>query len=392
MRIALIDPSLFTLPYDQALASGLERAGHRPRLYGRKLGAGDNQLAGVELTPSFYWLASHKITAGLPKRVRVGIKGLEHPGCMMRLLQRFRADPPDVIHFQWLPLPIIDRPFLSGFAAIAPLLLTVHDTNPFNGNPSAALQRSGYFSTLRRFDGLIVHTEQGRSRLLGQGLPADLLHVLPHGLLLPPDAQPDVPDAMTGELSFVLFGAMKPYKGLDVLLRAFAQLPAELRNQARLRVVGKPAMDLEPVIQLAAASGISDRLRIEPRFVPDEEVPSLFGPDVVAVFPYREIEASGVLSIAIARGRPVIASRLGSFAETIDDGVQGLLVPPDDVTALRDAMARMIADRGFAASCAAGSRLLAQSVPSWDDIAQRTLRVYSAVQPRFIQRCRARAA
>ena len=79
--------------------------------------------------------------------------------------------------------------------------------------------------------------------------------------------------------------------------------------------------------------GVADRLHIEPRFVADADIPALFGPGVVALFPYREIEASGVLSIALARGRPVIASRLGNFAEMIEDGVQGLLVPPGDADA-----------------------------------------------------------
>ena len=181
---------------------------------------------------------------------------------------------------------------------------------------------------------------------------------------------------MTGPVTFLLFGKVKPYKGLDLMIEAFASLPPVQRAEARMRVVGKPYMDLAPLRALAERLGVADRLAIEPRFVGDDEVPGLFGPGTVAMFPYREIEASGVLSIALACGRPVIASDLGNFAETITDGVQGHLVPPGDVPALAAAMAHMLSDRGFAASCGLRARALVDAVPDWDGIAALTADAY----------------
>ena len=183
---------------------------------------------------------------------------------------------------------------------------------------------------------------------------------------------------MDGPITFLLFGKVKPYKGLDVLIEAFAAIPPHLRGDARLRVVGKPYMDLTPLTALADRLGVRGRLTIEPRFVLDDELPGLFSTSVIAVFPYREIEASGVLSIALACGRPVIASNLGNFAETLQDGVQGHLVPPDDIPALSAAMTHMLADRAFAASCASAARRLVDAVPNWDDIGRLTAAVYRA--------------
>lgn len=370
----MVDPSLFTLPYDRALVSALGRAGHDVTLFGRRPGPDDNGADGISLAPHFYRLADSQAVRRLPTPARLGLKGIDHAASMLLLLRRLRREHPDVIHFQWLPLPVLDGRLLGLFRHVAPLVLTVHDTNPFNGDPSASLQQRGFFRSLNEFDRLIVHTAQGRERVCSAGVPANRVLVLPHGTLL--DPPPYVDDPMTGPMTFLLFGKVKPYKGLDLLIKAFASLNPNLRGDARIRVVGKPYMDMAPLQALAERLGVADQLVIEPRFVGDDEVAGLFAPGTVAVFPYREIEASGVLSIALACGCPVIASNLGNFAETITDGMQGHLAPPGDVPALAAAMAHMLSDRNFAASCSRQARALIDAVPTWDGIAALTADAY----------------
>jgi glycosyltransferase involved in cell wall biosynthesis len=385
MRVALIDPSLFTLPYDRMLALGLQQAGHDVVLHARALEPGEGDAEGLTLAPDFYRATGGGRTAWLPEPLRLALKGAEHVICMGALLARLRRERPDVIHFQWLPLPVADKRFLPAFARVAPLVLTVHDSNPFNGNPASRLQQVGATGCFGAFDRLIVHTERFRERLLARGVPAERVARIPHGLLgaalrdggagggPAPDA-----GAAARPSTFLLFGQIKPYKGVDVLIEAFARLPEALRAGARLRVVGKPHMDLAPLLELARKRGVAQRLAIEPRFAAEEEIPALFGPDSIAVFPYREIEASGALTLAIAHGRPVIASRIGSFAEELEDGAHGALVPPDDPAALAAAMERMLADPAFAARCAANVRALSAEVPSWGEIGRRTAAVYVA--------------
>lgn len=381
MRVALIDPSLFTLPYDAALALGLGAAGHEVRLYGRKAGPDDNRPNGVPVIEAFYRLTQRPPLAALPDKARLGLKGADHLVSMLGLLRRLRREPADVIHFQWLPLPVLDRHFLAALRRIAPLVLTVHDTNPFNGNPAARLQRMGALTTIRGFDRLIVHTEQGRQRLIEQGADPARVSVLPHGLLETP-APLLVSDPMTGPVRFLLFGKIKPYKGADLLIEAFARLAPALRETARILIIGKPYMDIAPLRALAEAKGVARQVTIETRFVADDELAKLFAPGTIAAFPYREIEASGVLSLAIAHGRPVLASRIGGFAETIEDGVHGRLVPPGDVVALSAAMTRLLEDRAFAATCAERVAALARAVPDWTDIARATASIYDAAGAR----------
>jgi len=378
MRVALIDPSLFTLFYDAPLAAGLQAEGHEVVLHGRNLGPDDNAAHGAPLRASFYRVSDAPTLARLPPAVRLGLKGLDHAWSMAALLRRLRRERPDIIHFQWLPLPLVDRFFLKRLRQIAPLVLTVHDTNPFNGNPTGRLQRVGAHAAFRDFDRLIVHTEQGRARLLAHGEGADRVAIMPMGML-GPVATTDAVDPMLGELTFLLFGKIKPYKGADLLIEAFARIEAGLRAQARLRIIGKPYMDLEPLQRSIEQFGLADRVSLEPRFVHDDEVSGIFAPGVVAAFPYREIEASGVLTLAIGFGRPILATRLGGFIETVRDGKHGLLVPPEDVAALSSAMSRFIRERDFAAMCAKNVQKLTASVPTWLEIARETTALYSSL-------------
>jgi glycosyltransferase involved in cell wall biosynthesis len=181
---------------------------------------------------------------------------------------------------------------------------------------------------------------------------------------------------MQGELTFILFGKIKPYKGADTLIEAFARLPTALRDRAKLRIVGKPYMDIEPLHALIRARDLTNRVSIEPHFVPDDQVSTLFTQGTVAVFPYREIDSSGVLAQALAYARPVVASRIGCFAETLADGKHGHLVPPSDVAAFAAAMAHLLEDRDFAASCSSSALTLSKSGMDWSLIAQRTATLY----------------
>ncbi len=375
MRVAMIDPSLFTLPYDGALAGGLAEAGHEVTLFGRRAGPDDSNPSDIPLAETFYRVAGSRSVAALPGALRLGVKGLDHLWSMARLLRRLQRERPEVIHFQWLPLPLVDRPMLSRFHAVAPLVLTVHDTNPFNGDPTSRLQTRGFLDCLGRFNRLIVHTEQGRARLANQGVDPARLVVLPHGPL-GADPGPQQADPMQGELTLMLFGKIKPYKGADVLIQAFAQLPDSLRGRARLRIVGKPYMDLEPLHALVQKHGLGERVRIEPRFVADAEIPTLFAPGTIAVFPYREIDSSGVLPMALAHARPVVASRIGVFAELLQDGVHGHLVAPDDVGGLAAALSHCLADRDFAAACSSNALALSAGGADWASIAHSTAAVY----------------
>jgi glycosyltransferase involved in cell wall biosynthesis len=384
MKVALIDASLFTWPYDRELAGAMSDLGQAVRLFGKALPADDSRRDDPLFEPLFYRSLQAGPQSHLPPAATRIWKGLSHVASMRRLKRTLAVWRPDIIHFQWLPLPVVDARFLKPLRRIAPLVLTVHDSLPFNGTPGSILQNLGAVDIWRTFDRLIVHTKQGEARLLEQGIPAARIARIPHGLLHSgdhaeaPRSTSQVPSPAK-PVELLLFGMIKPYKGVDVLIQAIARLPEAIRQQCRVRVVGKPHMDTAPLVNLAQKLGVADSVQFDFRFVPDSELALLMAQADALLFPYREIEASGVLMATIAHGRPLIASRLGAFAELIQHGDNGLLVEPDNDEALAAAIQRFILDPELRKTTSAGMIRLRDSIPGWDDIAGRTLAVYKTL-------------
>jgi len=124
----------------------------------------------------------------------------------------------------------------------------------------------------------------------------------------------------------LFFGIVRPYKGLDVLLRALAQVPAEVT----LTVAGEFWADTTEMDNLIAELGLADRVTLRPGYVPADEIPALFGAADALVMPYREATASQNALLAFSHGVPVITTTAGALAEPVRDGVDGLTCAPGD--------------------------------------------------------------
>jgi glycosyltransferase involved in cell wall biosynthesis len=300
-------------------------------------------------------------------------------------MRRLRRLQPEIIHFQWAPLPAVDRMFLPQIRRIAPTVLTVHDSAPFNDNPRSVLQRIGAIGIMNSFDRLVVHTNRARQRLVGHGLPPDKIAVIPHGVLEsgPSHLSSHADRGRDEPVTLLLFGKLKPYKGADVLIRALAAMPAGARARCRLRIVGKPYMDVEPLFALAKELQVDSNIVWDLRFVADDELERIFTQADIIVMPYREIDASGVLMVALSAGVPIVASRIGLFAEMLEDGQHGRLVAPGDDAALARALGDLVENAGERRRISDNVRYLRSSIPDWRNIAAQTVDLYrSAIADR----------
>ena len=124
----------------------------------------------------------------------------------------------------------------------------------------------------------------------------------------------------------LFFGIVRPYKGLDVLLRALAQAPAHVT----LTVAGEFWADTTEMDNLIGELGLANRVALRPGYVPADEIPALFGAADALVMPYREATASQNALLAFAHGVPVITTTAGALAEPVRDGVDGLTCAPGD--------------------------------------------------------------
>ena len=79
----------------------------------------------------------------------------------------------DIIHFQWLPVPMIDGRYLPKLRRIAPLVLTLHNTTTFHGSLAQRLHQGiGFGSIFQHLSGLIVHTEFSKRVVIVRGMAA----------------------------------------------------------------------------------------------------------------------------------------------------------------------------------------------------------------------------
>jgi glycosyltransferase involved in cell wall biosynthesis len=143
-----------------------------------------------------------------------------------------------------------------------------------------------------------------------------------------PSAQtsPPAPAEPSAPARLLFFGIVRPYKGLDVLLRALAQAPAEVT----LTVAGEFWADTTEMDNLIGELGLADRVTLRPGYVPADEIPGLFGAADALVLPYREATASQNALLAFSHGVPVITTTAGALAEPVRDGVDGLTCAPGD--------------------------------------------------------------
>jgi glycosyltransferase involved in cell wall biosynthesis len=372
MRVLMIDAEGFSPPYDYALTAALRARGVDVRIV-EPNGTGE------------LWSDADALPSSRSSRFR-GLarlrKGLGHLRSTQRLLARIQSERPDVLHFQWLPLPVVDELLLRRLKGKVPMVYTMHNTSVFHGAGVSAVQGWRIEKSFPFFDRIVVHSDYGRACALRAKRATDRqLVCIPHGafvhysILSPPDAAD-----RTGPFTFLFIGSIKAYKGLDLLLQAFGSLV--LRRpllDVRLIVAGSPGFDLAQLRDDANRSTGGAKIEWRLRHQSEREMAHLLAQAHAVVLPYREIDQSGVLLAAVAMHRAVIASRVGGFPEVIRDGENGLLVPPDEVGALSGALERLAEDTDLRLQFESSMRSISRGALSWGSVAAQTEAMYRSL-------------
>jgi len=311
-----------------------------------------------------------RVEAGLSRKQVLG-----YPQRIIGLLQGVYRFHPDVMHVQEHADSFLNK-LLRRIHGV-PMVLTVHDPQPHLGVGEKFLRyyapREKLVQALRRrADWIIVYADHVKSQLLRfqPELSADRVTVIMHG---PGDyirkwVRPEYEER---DGTALLFGVVRGQKGLGVLLDAWPKVTRNCPN-ARLVVAGTGA-DLP---------NHRDRIITDPTCelmdwrISTEDMARLFTEASVVVLPYLEATQSGPLAIAIAFGKPVVASSVGGLPEMVDDNESGLIVPPGDPEALADALIRALRDKSLREHLSEGTRKLRDGRLSWETIAHETEEVY----------------
>ena len=127
--VVVVDPSCFTLPYDYCLCDALVRRGCKVVLAQSEFTYAKWDLPGsFGVWEHFYQYTGRKAGGTSRRKMWKLAKGVEHAFSMRGFVAEIRRRKPDIVHFQWLLVPLLDQLFLSRLGRNSHLVLTLHNT------------------------------------------------------------------------------------------------------------------------------------------------------------------------------------------------------------------------------------------------------------------------
>ena len=290
----------------------------------------------------------------------------------------------DLMHAQcWsIPVSLISSIVCSGFKIRGkPVVFTVHNVFPhedccLHGILARILFKLG--------DHFIVHAAVNKRQMTEYyRIPPDRITHIPFGPLHFHVRGGADRDAIRKEMGFssenrvvLLFGGIRPYKGIDTALRAFAKVLEEVPT-ARLLIAGKLWQRWEPYEGLMEALGIGDYVKTYLRYVPSGDVYRFFEVSDLVILPYHRFDAqSGVGATALSFRKPMVVTNVGGLPEFVGD--QRCVVAPKDPSAMARAMVSCLKDPAQLQRMADRAETLASKI-AWPTIAKKTWAVYRKV-------------
>ena len=147
--------------------------------------------------------------------------------------------------------------------------------------------------------------------------------------------------------TLLFFGLIREYKGLDILLEAFRDLPEDYQ----LVVAGEPYGSFDKYQSIIDSLPGKDRIRVFPDYIRDSEVKSFFSAADLAVLPYRSATQSGISSIACHFDVPMVVTDVGGLKGTIGARGTGIVAPEASAPAIRKEILRYFEDPSLQESC-----------------------------------------
>ena len=312
----------------------------------------------------------------------------------LRLSLAFLLARPACLHFQWLSSAKREPIFLRWLKFLGlKIVYTAHDVLPHEGDDAQATPAM-FQNIYNIVDGIIVHSQSDREELLRLfRVDSSKVFVIPHGTydMFAKGSAIEFRQARReiglsedyAQRLILFFGAIKKYKGLPYLIRAFKEVKENVGN-VKLAIVGgvraEEGEDLAFYTELIRSLNLEADTLFVPDYVPVATVPYYFASADVVVLPYLKTYQSGPVQIAYAFGKPVVVTDTGGLPEVVEDGKSGFIVPPKDSHKLAQAIVDILSDGKRLAEMGSYAKRLSETKYSWESIARQTLSLYEKLQ------------
>jgi L-malate glycosyltransferase len=313
----------------------------------------------------------HLLTGNLPSVSRSRRRQLRYGTSLPAARRILRRLEPDLVHahYAW------GYGLLGALTSPAPLIVSV-----WGSDLTISAARSPAHRAVMRLILGRAHIVCATSRFLAEvasRYTSKRIVVTPFGVdcerFCPPTHKP----RPSTPLTVGMVKKLAPGSGIAVLLDAHAQLARQMAEPPRLVVVG--GADGTDWPARARQLGTADRVDFR-GWIPPESLPSLLQRLDVYVAPSTSLEGFGVAVLeAQACGVPVVASRIGGLPEVVKEGASGLLVPPNDVHALADALALLMDDTSRRARMGLAARAFVRNQYEWNATAAIMEELYERV-------------
>jgi len=306
------------------------------------------------------------------KSIRQNIKMLFY------ILKVIRQEKPDILHIQ------ANGHRLFYFVALlkplkTKIVNTIHDPEKHLGDKlSLAVDDSTVVFLMRFFTKRYIVHGQSLINKLSQSYSVKSSRIvsIPHGHFeIYRKLQKNKPGSTGSTDDFVLFfGRIWEYKGLEYFVKA-ANIVHKSMPDVRFCIAGKG----EDIDKYLAMIEKREKFLIINERIPIDEVGFLFEQASVVVLPYIEATQTGVIPIAYAYSKPVIASNVGGIPEVVVDNVTGYLTEPKSEIQIADKIIYLLNDSKERKKMGDQAYSYAMKELSWDKIADITLEVYQSI-------------
>jgi phosphatidylinositol alpha-1,6-mannosyltransferase len=293
----------------------------------------------------------------------------------------YRHDIDWIYCSMWFPVGVIAVPvgrLLSVDVAIAVHAHEVVYSDESLRKRFASRLRAVQASVMRLATTVIAVSSYTKDRIVDIGVPESQVTVIYNGVdpaEFDVDDRHDVVEEVDGSRILLTVARLDPRKGQDTVIEALPAVLEDVPDLTYLVAGGGDQRRLDNLRALAEDRGVQDRIRFLGH-VPDEELPALYNAADVFTMPNRRegtsVEGFGIVFLeANAAGVPVVGGDHGGATDAVADGESGILVDPDDVDEVADAIVRLLSDEELRSSLGDRGRERVADGFTWTDVGQR---------------------